>query len=276
MSVTLRTATADECRRLWPAIDRERIFPSAEAFYAYRDAGPWRVRVSDKGIASLLGAWREHLPVLALRGVWCAERHIPALCADAEAVAREHRFTRLLSPLLPAVLLAGYRRAGMQVRQRVVAIQGLPELVLPADPPLDVRFRPASAGDVEALAALDAASFDPFWRYGAPELGELLADERAVVAETCSGTLIGYTLATMSRGAATLGRLAVAPTGRRCGVGRALVSDVARWATGSGALTIGLCTQDDNVASRALYAACGLHEIDDRYALAIGDVGEGS
>jgi len=276
VSVTLRTATAAECRRLWPAINNERIFLSAEAFYAYHEAAPWRVRVAEKGITSLLGAWREHLPVLALRGVWCAERHVPAVCADAEQVAAEHGFTQLMSPLLPSVLLDGYRRAGMRVHQRVVAIQGVPELVMRADPPLDVRFRPATADDLGDLAALDAACFDPFWRYGAPELAELIRDERAVVAQAGSGDLIGYTLATVSRGAATMGRLAVAPAGRRCGIGRALVSDVARWAVDAGALTLGLCTQDDNVASRALYAACGLHEIDDRYALAIGDVGAGS
>ena len=276
MSVTLRTATAEECRRLWPAINAERIFPSADAFYAYHEAAPWRVRVADKGIASILGAWREHLPVLAMRGVWCAERHVPAVCADAQAVAAQQGFAQLMSPLLPTVLLDRYRRSGMRVHQRVVAIQGVPELVLPADPPPDVRFRPASASDLSALAVLDAACFDTFWRYGRSELAELISDERAVVAETGPGVLIGYTLATVSRGAATLGRLAVAPAGRRCGVGRALVSDVATWAVDAGALTLGLCTQDDNVGSRALYATCGLHEIDDRYALAIGDVRAGS
>ena len=276
MSVILHSATAEECRRLWPAVANDRIFETAEQFLAYRDEAPWMVRVSEKGDAAVLGVWRAHLDVLAMRGVWCAERLVPAMCADAVAVARQHGFARLVSPLLPEILLDGYRRAGMRAEYPVVAIQGLPTQVASLEPGEGVRLSAAVPGDRAELAdliALDAECFEPFWRYGEPELIELLATERAVVARTDSGDLIGYTLATVSRGAATLGRLAVSPRARRQGVGRALVADVARWAGESGAMTLGLCTQEDNTASRALYRSAGLHEIEDRYAMAIRDVG---
>lgn len=274
MSVVLHTASVDEGLRLWPAVNAEHIFGSAQEFAAYRDAAPWRLRVSDKGMASLLGAWRTHLGVLAMRGVWCAERHVPAICDDVFAVAAAHGFTQVLSPLMPVGRLGGFRRAGMQVFQRVVAIQGAPGLILPSAPPLDVVFRPAEPSDARALAELDARCFEPFWRYGAEELAVLLGSERGVVADAGAGELLGYTLATMRKGAATLGRLAVAPSGRRCGIGRALVADAATWAAARGALTLGLCTQEDNAASRALYAASGLREVEERYALAISDVEE--
>ena len=58
--------------------------------------------------------------------------------------------------------------------------------------------------------------------------------------------------------------------------GESICAEVAAWAATAGALTIGLCTQEENAASRRLYAASGLREIDDRYALAMGDVGGGS
>jgi len=279
VSLTLHPATAEECRRLWPAVANDRVFETAEQFSAYRDEAPWKIRVSEKGDAAVLGVWRSHLDVLAMRGVWCAERLVPAMCADARAVAREHGFARLVSPLLPEVLLDGYRRAGMRDEYPIVAIQGLPSQVTFFEPDEGVRLTTAAPGDLTELAelvALDAACFDPFWRYGEPELVELLATERAVVARTDSAELIGYTLATVSRGAATLGRLAVSPQARRRGVGRALVADVARWASSEGAMTLGLCTQEDNAASRALYRSCGLHEIEDRYAMAICDVGDES
>lgn len=268
----MRPATAEECRGLWPAVSADRAFDSAEQFFAYRDETPWKVRVSEKGSACILGEWRSHLDVLAMRGMWCAERLVPAVCEDVYAVAREHGFAQVLSPLLPTVLLDGYRRAGMQPCQSIVAIQGIPSLLPSTRLHPDVSLAAATTEDLDALADLDAACFDPFWRYGTLELTHLLRAERAVVARTDSGELIGYTLATVSRGAATLGRLAVSTETRRQGIGRTLVSDVASWAVSVGAQTLGLCTQEENAASRALYAACGLREIEDRYALAIGDV----
>jgi len=272
----MHAASAEECRRVWPAAASDRVFESAEQFSAYHAAAPWKVRVSENGAACVLGEWRDHLDVLAMRGVWCADGLVPTVCADACEVAREHGFARLLSPLLPVSLLDGYLRAGMDVYQRVVAMQGIPARI-GSDPGAavgasDVRLDVARADDVSEIAELDAACFDPFWRYGVTELDELTRTERAVVARSGSGQLIGYTLATVSRGAATLGRLAVDPQVRRRGVGRLLVADVATWAAEAGAFTLGLCTQEENVASRALYSSAGLREIEDRYALAIGDV----
>jgi ribosomal protein S18 acetylase RimI-like enzyme len=158
----------------------------------------------------------------------------------------------------------------MEVCERITAIQGHPEGVLRADPPLGVRLRPGHEGDIPSLVELDTSSFDGFWAYGTPELEEYARNERLVVAEAAAGEVIGYTLATVSRGAATLGRLAVAPHARRHGLARALVADVARWALREGALTMSLCTQEDNVAARSLYASAGLSEVTDVYGFAIG------
>jgi ribosomal protein S18 acetylase RimI-like enzyme len=274
VSGTLRPATAEECLGVWPAVASDRIFETAEQFSAYCEVAPWKIRVSEKGAAAVLGEWRRHLDVLAMRGVWCAERLVPDVCADAYDVAREHGFARVLSPLLPAVLLGGYLRAGMREYQRIVAIQSVPALVTHAEPAAGITLAIAGREDLSELVELDASCFDAFWRYGPVELAELLATERAVVARSGSGELIGYTLATVSRGAATLGRLAVSTEARRRGVGRMLVSDVTDWAISAGAITLGLCTQEDNAASRALYSACGLREIEERYALAIGNVGD--
>ena len=106
----------------------------------------------------------------------------------------------------------------MAVVEYVVALQGsVDRLAGAAARVSSVRLRPAERWDLEDLLAVDAACFDGFWRYGEPELVELLATERAVIAQTDSGELIGYTLATVSRGAATLGRLAVSPQARATG-----------------------------------------------------------
>ncbi len=95
-----------------------------------------------------------------------------------------------------------------------------------------------------------------------------------MVAEDASGQLIGYTLATVSRGTATLGRLGVAESARGHGLGRALVSEVARWSQAAGAETMTLCTQEENSAARRMYAAAGLAEVRHAYGFAIGDAAQ--
>ena len=269
-----RQATAREAEQLWPAARAERLFDTAEQFAAYCAEAPWRIRATDRGEAAVLGVWRTHLDVLAMRGVWCSVRHIPAFVEDARVCAREMGLGQLLSPLLPVSLLGPYRRERMSVCQRITAIQGHPRGVLRADPPLGVQFRSGRSEDLEMVRALDARCFDDFWRYGDSELRGLFASERLVVAENDQGELIGYTLATVSRGAVTLGRLGVEPAARHRGVGRALVYEVARWADDAGAQTISLCTQEENTAARRLYAVAGLAEVRDVYGFAIGDAAE--
>lgn len=259
---------------IWPAAKAERLFESAEELRAYRGNGSWRVRITDGSEASVLGVWREHLDVLALRGVWCSARHVADFVEDACGVARVQGRGRVMSPLLPVALLDRYLECGMRINQRIVAIQGHPEMVLPAGPPVGVALRRGSLADIPALIELDASCFDAFWRYGRPELAEMIAHERLVVAHTGDGALIGYTLATVSRGAATLGRIGVSPLARRCGLARALLSDAASWAVRAEAATLTLCTQEENSASRALYASVGLREIEYSYAFAMRDAGE--
>jgi ribosomal protein S18 acetylase RimI-like enzyme len=270
-----REATVDEAMGLWPAARADRLFDDPLEFAAYRDAGPWRVRVADRGEAALLGVWRHHLDVLAMRGVWCSPRHVASFADDARTVAKEHGLGRVLSPLLPLDLLGAYQRAGMEACEEIVAIQGHPARVRSAEPPPDVTLRAGLTSDLPDLAQLDAQSFDEFWKYGLPELAEYSKTERLIVAGKPFGEVIGYTLATVSRGAATLGRLVVAPSARRQGLARALVADVAEWAAEAGASNLSLCTQASNFPARHLYAEMGLIEVAQPYGFAMGVVDEG-
>jgi ribosomal protein S18 acetylase RimI-like enzyme len=169
-------------------------------------------------------------------------------------------------------MLGPYCREGLVVCQRVVAIQGHLRAVLRTDPPIGVTIRPGRPEDLSAVERLETECFDTFWCYGKTELLEQVATDRLVVAETGEGRLVGYTLASVSRGAVALGRLGVGKAARRCGLGRALVAEVAQWAEESGAETISLCTQEENAPGRRLYRSVGLAEISDTYGLAIGSV----
>lgn len=270
MSGTLRPARSNEIARLWPAVKAARLMPSAEEFSAFRDAGPWRVQVTDEGEAIVLAAWRAHLNVLAIRGLWASAHRVPRLVDAAAAIGRAQGFASVLSPLVPVLELEPYRRAGMRELERLVALQAEAAEIArqPADP-AGIRVRVAVVGDVPALAVLDSACFEGFWRYGEPELRDALERERVLLAEDASGAILGYATCARYGASATLGRLAVAPIARRRGIAAALCTCAARWARDGGAYTMTLCTQEANEGSRSLYSAMRFTELGARFALGI-------
>jgi ribosomal-protein-alanine N-acetyltransferase len=264
-----RPARADEVARLWPAARAANVAVSVEALEAFRAAGPWRVRVSDAGDAMVLRRWRAHLDVLAIRAAWVPPHRVGWLVAEARAVARAQGYGSVVSPLVARSALDPYLAAGMEVCEPIVALQGSPRTVAAAlrtSP--ETAVRPADADDVTVLTAVDARCFDDFWRYGAEEFVAVLESERVVVAER-GGVIVGYSSAQVTGSTCTLGRLAVDPDARRTGVGGALLRDAASYAASVRALALSLCTQEDNLASRALYRSAGLIEVGERYAIAL-------
>lgn len=273
MFTKVRAATEREVERLWPAVRSEGPHKTREAYLSAYRAQPWSVRIAGRGQAAILGRWKTHLDVLAMRRVWAPARVVPAFVADAKAVAAERGFGRLLSPLLPEMLLVPYLKAGMGVAERVVALQADPCFV-PMREAAGVSVREGTPSDLPQVAAIDAAGFGDFWRWDEPDLLGMLVEERLAVAEDGSGAVIGYTLATLDQGLVTLTRLAVLPEARRCGVGTALLGESAAWAARAGGRTISLCTQVGNTASRSLYRRSGFLELEHVYAFAIKDVAE--
>jgi ribosomal-protein-alanine N-acetyltransferase len=195
-------------------------------------------------------------------GLWCSPRRVPAIVADLLEVARAQGFEHLIGPLTPESEARPYTDAGLRVVQRVVVMRaeaaaGAPDSLWP-----ELHIRPADPGDMDALLRLDAACFEPFWHYDLASLGRLARDDRMVVG-TMGGRIVGYTLSTLRAGDGSLGRLAVSPDQRRCGIGRQLASEAVRWLALSGARRVVLSTQEDNMASRALYRSIGFRETGD-------------
>jgi len=242
---------------------------------AFRDAEPWRVRVTERGEGVVLSAWRRHLEVLAIKALWASRGRIPILASEIRAVAADHGFTSLLSPLVTSEALEPYLECGFRIAESLVVLQGLVDDVVMGGVPTDVVVREATREDVADLAAIDAWCFDTFWRYREPELLEALAAERVVAAVDPDGAVIGYATCSDHGSTVTVGRLAVAPAARRHGVGSTLLRHCAGWAAERQALAVSLCTQEHNAASRALYSSTGMHELDDDYALAVCDTGAG-
>ena len=161
----------------------------------------------------------------------------------------------------------------MSVTESIVALRSDARRI-PADPPTlpdGVDTFIGTANEAGLLESVDTACFPPFWRYGSDALGAMFDDGRVVIA-SMSGQVIGYTWCTMDRGIGTLGRLAVLPEQRRHGVGSWLLGDALAYMARSRAEIFSLCTQEDNAASRALYARAGLRELPERLVFLIQEI----
>ncbi|MDP2183629.1 MAG: GNAT family N-acetyltransferase [Actinomycetota bacterium] len=273
MAPRLHVAKDDEVDRLWPALKAAHLFDDPEALEAFRMGGPWRVLVGPGGTGAVVERWRRHLDILAIRGLWCSRHEIPGAVDEVARVAREQGLGRILSPLVPKEAAPDYTRAGMQLAQSIVAMRcDLNRSPVGDSVPARCRVRPCTAADLSAILDVDHASFDEFWQYGPEQIAEYLSRDRIVLAEV-NAQVIGYTLCTVERGAATLGRLAVLPAHRRAGIGSELLSDAMLYARRAGARYLSLCTQEENAASRALYRAAGMRELLGRLVFLIRAVG---
>ena len=128
---------------------------------------------------------------------------------------------------------------------------------------MSVLVRPASAGDVDALAALEQEVFGVD-AWSTDSVREELTGERrhAVVAE--EDGLVGYAVTLRTDDVVDLQRIAVAPARRRTGIARDLLVTVRRAGRSAGAHRMLLEVSAGNVAALAFYAAEGFVEIDRR------------
>lgn len=263
MNAVTRPAVADDLAWVAPAAVRAHLVDGVAELAALHEAEPWRVRVTERGGAALVGRWREHRAELAVLGLWCAPPHVPAIIGDLVDVARSRGFDRLLGPLLPESNAAPYLRAGLRVVERVSVLRNeRPGRIAIAPPPEDVRIRAATGEDLDAVLEIDRASFPDFWSYDPPQLKRLLRTGRAALAER-EGRAIGYTLATVSGSEGSLGRLAVTVGERGRGTGTALCSEALVWLAGEGVRAVTVSTQSDNRTSSHLYQGLGFRRLPD-------------
>ncbi len=268
MSGSVNIAGEEDADRLWPTVKAAHVFRDRAEYERFRATAPWRVVVGPDGTAALLERWRDHLDLLAIRMLWAPPSKLPTVVRGIEDIAREQGFSALLSPLLAESVLPPYLAAGFKEAHRIVLLRAEAGRFDegPGMTPAGISTRLALPDDMGPLAELDHDCFDEFWRYEPHRMAERLSVGRTMVAES-DGMLVGYTHATIDRGNGSIGRLAVLGTMRRRGIGTALLSGIMRFLIASGADVVSLCTQEENAASRALYARVGLREMPERLVL---------
>lgn len=122
-------------------------------------------------------------------------------------------------------------------------------------------IRQAIEADLDGVAALDGAAFEPEWRYSRDVLRRALHSAERFRVIVCDGALAGYYFVAAADGNAHLTRIAVHPAAQGRGIGRALMRDALRESACAGAVTMSLNTQTSNSRAQRLYERFGFRRI---------------
>jgi len=126
-------------------------------------------------------------------------------------------------------------------------------------------IRPLRTEKAEDCARLHGASFAYPW--SAEEMAALIANASTLAAaalDPASGRLRGFVLARLAADEAEILTVAVEPSTRGKGVGRALLAESLRQAARAGARTMFLEVDQDNAAALALYGRLGFVKVGER------------
>ena len=123
------------------------------------------------------------------------------------------------------------------------------------------RLRPASRGDVAAIAAMERSVFSDPW--SAESIRETIGMPWIFteVAEAPDGALAGYVFCREVAGESEILNIAVDPSRRRGGVGKLLLGAALTWAEGRGAEETFLEVRESNAGAIALYEAAGFRAV---------------
>ena len=127
-------------------------------------------------------------------------------------------------------------------------------------------IRPARAGDVDALAAVEEDAFGPDAWSREQVADELAGATRHVAVAEADDEIVGYAAISVAGDAADLTRIVVADPHRRSGVASELLIALHEAARQAGADRVLLEVAASNVAARELYRAHGYVEISRRRA----------
>lgn len=260
-----RPASSRELERLERTLVAAKMFRSTDEMRAALDAEPWRVRVTDRGDVAVLSRWRDHLPVLAIDALWCAMAAIPEEVSYLRDLAGEIGLADVVSPPTPIEESGAYEAAGMHAYTIVATFVATDLAGVARAVDADVTIREARPKDIPELLGVDAACFEPFWRYDERHLRRFCETGRMAIAER-RGEAVGYTLCTVDGDDGLLGRLCVTPEHRRAHVGTSLLAEAVRYVGDQGGTRVTLSTQVDNVPSQALYRSASFRDTGRRYA----------
>jgi ribosomal-protein-alanine N-acetyltransferase len=158
---------------------------------------------------------------------------------------------RWLISHLPAL---GFRQVNQVITMRRIGSR------LPAPLRADLKIRPATPADRDAIVAVDNAAFAPLWQYSARDLRDASRVVAHFTLAELNGRVVGYQLSTLGEDGAHLVRLATSPSLQGMGVGSMLLGEVVEHFLKRHCTQVTVNTQADNRASQQLYRRFGFTE----------------
>ncbi len=172
----------------------------------------------------------------------------------------------VLSPPLPRSARTAWEVAGFDLYADLTLMRR----TLDHTPPPSHLVLTGDSDDIQEVLRIEAVAFDEFWRFDACVLNEAMAATSSSVlhiVRNSEGGLAGFAVTGVGQTIAYLQRLAVDPKWQGQGIGRSLVRTSGRWAKKSGAGSIMLNTQVDNVSAIGLYETEGFQLLEEPLAV---------
>ncbi len=127
----------------------------------------------------------------------------------------------------------------------------------PEQPSPEISIRPMNIDDLSQVEVLDKSAFGPLWHNSRTSLEYAFNQAAIATIADFDGEVVGYQISTAMQMGGHLARLATHPLAQRQGIGYAILRDLLVQFNQRGALRITVNTQEDNLASIALYKKAG-------------------
>ncbi len=208
----------------------------------------------------LPAAWVRVAAVDSVAGFAQAEAMFAAILADLNPAINEiawfltdywplHWLERL--GFVPISNVISYRKEGLSV----------PDFT----PPPGLEIRPLLIEDIPALAAMEAAAFEPRWRHSDDDLFRAWRQSLSFTVALLNGAPVAFQFSTGGDGNAHLSRMTVHPNKQGLGIGAALLADAMTGYRLQNITTVTLNTQADNWPSQRLYERFGFVQTGSSY-----------
>ncbi|MBL8097772.1 MAG: GNAT family N-acetyltransferase [Anaerolineales bacterium] len=172
----------------------------------------------------------------------------------------------VIKPWFQDVLL----QSGFEQKQSIALLRLRIEKFKPFAAPQNLHIRRMKESDISFVADVDYKAFGSFWHNSFDSIRFAYAQAiSATVAENELNEIIGYQLSTGNRFGAHLARLAVSPQAQGRGVASALVSHLIQNLDANQNSNLSVNTQEDNMASLALYKKLGFSKTGEYFPVLI-------
>lgn len=135
----------------------------------------------------------------------------------------------------------------------------------PAQPSPEISIRPMTIDDLSQIEVLDKTAFGSLWHNSQTSLEYAFEQAAFATIADIDGDIVGYQISTYMQMGAHLARLATHPQYQRQGIGNAILRDLLMQFKQRGAMRITVNTQEDNLASIALYENAGFTRTGETY-----------